>query len=98
DRATGHTRLSSRAGTDVRCAARQLQEDLPMRILAVLLGAVSLFFAFYTVRLLVVTQGLRHVRVGGQGAFVGAAVFPLIAIGCGWASVRCWRRAAGRMT
>lgn len=64
-----------------------------MRILAVLLGAVSLFFAFYTVRLLVVTHGLRHIRAGGQGAYIGAAVFPLIAIGCAWASVVCWRRA-----
>jgi hypothetical protein len=69
-----------------------------MRILAVLLGAVSLFFAFYTVRLLVVTQGLRHTRVGGQGAFVGAVVFPLIAIGCGWASAVCWRRATRAAT
>ena len=64
-----------------------------MRVLAVLLGIVSLFFAFYTVRLLVVTQGLRHLRTGGGGAYIGAAVFPLIAIGCGWASVVCWRRA-----
>ena len=64
-----------------------------MRVLAVLLGIVSLFFAFYTVRLLLVTQGLRHLRAGGQGAYIGAAVFPLIAIGCGWASVVCWRRA-----
>jgi hypothetical protein len=64
-----------------------------MRILAVLLGAVSLFFAFYTVRLLVVTQGLQHTRVGGQGAFIGAVVFPLIAIGTGWGSRSCWRRA-----
>ena len=69
-----------------------------MRILAALLGAVSLFFAFYTVRLLVVTQGLRHTRVGGQGAFVGAVVFPLIAVGCGWASTVCWRRATRAAT
>jgi len=64
-----------------------------MRLLAVPLGAVSLFFAFYTVRLLVVTGGLQHTRAGGQGAWIGAVVFPLIAIGCGWASVRCWTRA-----
>src|SRR4051812_29618201 len=49
----------------------------PMRVLAILLGAVSGFFVFYTVRLLVVTRGLQHIRVGGQGAFIGAVVFPL---------------------
>ncbi|PYP78120.1 MAG: hypothetical protein DMD35_12515 [Gemmatimonadetes bacterium] len=64
-----------------------------MRIVSVVLGLVSLFFAFYTVRLLVVTQGLQHIRPGGQGAYVGAIVFPLLALGCGWASVLCWRRA-----
>jgi len=67
-----------------------------MRIVAVLLGLVSLFFVFYTIRLLVVTGGLQHTRPGGQGAFIGAAVFPLIAIAFGWASVVCWRRATRR--
>ena len=65
-----------------------------MRAVAILLGLVSAFFVFYTVRLLVVTQGLQHTRAGGQGAFVGALVFPLLAIGLGWASVRVWRRAS----
>ena len=65
-----------------------------MRLVSAVLGLVSLFFVFYTVRLLVVTQGLQHTRPGGQGAFVGAVVFPLLAIGCGWASVVCWRRAS----
>ena len=60
---------------------------------SLLLGAVSLFFVFYTVRLLIVTHGLQQTRAGGQGAFIGAVVFPLIAIGCGWASRVCWRRA-----
>jgi hypothetical protein len=64
-----------------------------MRILSAIFGLVSLFFVFYTVRLLLVTQGLQHTRAGGGGAYIGAAVFPLLAIGCGWASVRCWRRA-----
>lgn len=64
-----------------------------MRIVSIVLALVSLFFVFYTVRLLVVTQGLRHTRAGGQGAFVGAAVFPLLAIAFGYASVVAWRRA-----
>ncbi|MES2306331.1 MAG: hypothetical protein V4558_12525 [Gemmatimonadota bacterium] len=62
-----------------------------MRLLAILLGALSTFFAFYTVRLLVVTHFLQQTRVGGQGAFIGAAVFPLLALLFGWGSVRCWR-------
>jgi hypothetical protein len=69
------------------------QEKPSMRILAVVLGAISLFFVFYTVRLLVVTGWLQHTRAGGQGAFIGAVVFPLIALVCGWASIICWRRA-----
>ena len=64
-----------------------------MRIASILLALASLFFVFYTVRLLVVTQGLQHTRPGGQGAYLGAAVFPLLAIVLGYASVACWRRA-----
>ena len=63
-----------------------------MRIVAVVAGLLSAFFAFYTVRLLVVTQALQHTRPGGHGAYIGAAVFPVLAIALGWASVRCWRR------
>jgi len=69
-----------------------------MRLIAAVLGLVSLFFGFYTLRLLLVTHGLQHTRPGGQGAFIGAVVFPLLAIGCGWASVACWRRASRHAT
>jgi len=62
-----------------------------VRIIAVALGLVSAFFVFYTVRLLVVTGFLQHTRAGGQGAYVGAVVFPLLALGLAWASRRCWR-------
>ena len=64
-----------------------------MRLVSGFLGLVSLFFVFYTLRLLLITQGLQHTRPGGQGAYIGAAVFPLLAIGFGWASIVCWRRA-----
>jgi hypothetical protein len=64
------------------------------RSLAIGLGLVSAFFGFYTVRLLVVTRGLQETRAGGQGAYVGAVVFPLLALGLGWLSTRAWRRAA----
>ena len=63
-----------------------------MRILAIGLGALSVFLTFWTVRLLVVTGGLRNVRPDGHGAYVGAIVFPVLAIAFGWASLRCWRR------
>ena len=63
-----------------------------LRALAVGLGALSAFFVFYTVRLMAVTQFLHQTRVGGQGAYIGAIIFPLLAIVFTWAGVRCWRR------
>jgi hypothetical protein len=60
---------------------------------AVFLTLISLFFFFYTARLLYVTSGLRSIRVGGQGAYVGAIVFPVIALACGWGALRCFRAA-----
>jgi hypothetical protein len=65
-----------------------------LRALAVGLAALSAFFVFYTVRLLAVTQFLRQTRAGGQGAYIGAIVFPILAIVLAWAAVRCWRRAS----
>lgn len=62
------------------------------RILAVVTALVSAFFVFYFVRLLVVTGFLRHVRAGGGGSYIGAVVFPLIALGFAWATMRLWRR------
>lgn len=67
-----------------------------MRIIAIALGAASIFFVFYTARLLVVTGFLQQVRAGGQGAFIGAVAFPVLAILFGWASVQCWRRGGRR--
>lgn len=62
------------------------------RVLAIMFATICVYFSFYTVRLLVVTQGLRATRPGGQGAYGGAVVFPLLAIVCGWLSVRWYRR------
>jgi hypothetical protein len=61
------------------------------RALALVAGAVSAFFAFYTIRLLVVTSFLTRTRAGGGGAFVGAIVFPLLTLFCAWIAVRFWR-------
>jgi len=58
---------------------------------ALLLAVLSGFFIFYTARLLYVTQGLRATRAGGQGAYVGAVVFPLLALLLGLAAWRCFR-------
>jgi hypothetical protein len=63
-----------------------------VRVIAIVLAAISTFFIFYTVRLLVVTDFLQHTRPGGQGAFIGALVFPVLAITLAWTSRWCWRR------
>jgi hypothetical protein len=73
------------------------------RLFAVGTGVVSVFFAFWFVRLLVVTDYLRQLRPGGGGAYVGAVAFPLLAIIFGWITARLWRRARdlsgqGRLT
>jgi hypothetical protein len=67
--------------------ARQIV--LTLAATALTLG--SAFFAFYTVRLLVVTRGLRAVRAGGHGAYIGAVAFPVLAVLLGWGA---WRIAA----
>ena len=48
------------------------------------LFALSALFIFYTVRLLVVTGALAHTRPAGHGAYIGAIVFPVLAIGFAW--------------
>jgi hypothetical protein len=58
---------------------------------AIVLALMSAFFVFYTARLLYVTSGLRATRAGGQGAYIGAIVFPLLAILLGLGSWRCAR-------
>jgi hypothetical protein len=59
--------------------------------LALVAALMSAFFAFYTIRLLVVTNFLTRTRAGGGGAFVGAIVFPLLMLLFGWIAVRTWR-------
>jgi len=58
---------------------------------AVLFALLSAFFVFYTARLFYVTHGLRATRTGGQGAYVGALVFPFLALLFGWGAWRCVR-------
>jgi len=55
----------------------------------IVLALISAFFIFYTVRLLYVTRGLTAIRVGGQGAYIGAIIFPLLALMFGWGAWRC---------
>lgn len=52
---------------------------------------VAVFFIFYEARLLYVTRGLKAVRAGGNGAYVGAVAFPLLALLFIWGARRCWR-------
>lgn len=64
----------------------------PIRmIVGIVLALLSLFFVFYTVRLLYVTHGLTSIRPGGQGAYVGGLVFPLIAMVFGWGAWKLLR-------
>ena len=65
-----------------------------LRALAMIAGALSAFFIFYTVRLLAVTDFLQRTRPGGGGAYVGAIVFPLLALVFAWAAFRAWRASA----
>ena len=67
-----------------------------MRVLAILAGALSVFFLFYTIRLLAVTSFLQDTRPGGGGAYVGGVVFPLLAIAFGWAAYRAWTLGGNR--
>jgi hypothetical protein len=55
------------------------------------LALLSFFFIFYAARLVYVTHGFTSIRPGGQGAYVGAVVFPLLAILFGWAAWKLLR-------
>jgi hypothetical protein len=68
-----------------------------LRGLAVIAACCSAFFLFYTIRLLAVTGFLMRTRPGGGGAYIGAVVFPLLALLFAWAAWRAWH-AAGRVT
>ena len=58
-------------------------------VAALLLALMSGFFVFYTARLLYVTRGLSATRPGGQGAYIGAIVFPVLALVLGLGAWRC---------
>ena len=60
-------------------------------VFGIILALLSLFFVFYTARLLYVTHGLTSIRSGGQGAYVGATIFPLLALVFGWGAWRLLR-------
>jgi hypothetical protein len=60
-------------------------------IVGIVMALLSVFFIFYTARLLYVTRGLAAIRPGGQGAYVGALVFPLLAILFGWGAWKLFR-------
>jgi membrane protein implicated in regulation of membrane protease activity len=66
------------------------------RVLGLLLWLGSAFFTFYTARLLAVTGFLQHTRAGGQGAYIGAVVFPALAVALAVGGRRLWRRASNR--
>jgi len=55
------------------------------------LTLLSAFLIFYTVRLLYVTRALSAIRAGGQGAYVGAVTFALLALMLSWSAWRLLR-------
>ena len=61
-----------------------------LRVLAIVAAFCSAFFVYYTIRLLAVTGLLARTRPGGGGAYIGAIVFPLLALAFGWAAWRAW--------
>jgi len=60
-----------------------------LRLLAAIFGLISLFFVFYTARLLYVTHGLTQIRAGGNGTYIGAVAFPVLALIFGFGAWRC---------
>jgi hypothetical protein len=60
-------------------------------VFGIALALLSVFFVFYAARLFYVTRMLTTIRAGGQGAYVGAIVFPLLAILFGWGTWRLLR-------
>jgi enterochelin esterase-like enzyme len=61
------------------------------RLFAIVVGLCSAFFLFYTLRLIAVTRAFTQLRPGGGGAWVGAVVFPALALLFAWAAIRLWR-------
>ena len=61
------------------------------RVFAIVVGLCSAFFVFYTLRLIAVTRAYTQLRPGGGGAWIGAVVFPLLALLFAWAAFRIWR-------
>ena len=66
------------------------------QLFAIVLGLCSAFFVFYTLRLIAVTRAFTQLRPGGGGAWVGAVVFPALALLFAWAAFRLWRGPRGR--
>ena len=67
-----------------------------LRVLAVIMGLISLFFVFYEARLLYVTHLLTAVRAGGNGTYIGAVAFPLLAFVFGYGTWRLMRSTRNR--
>ena len=65
------------------------------RLFALAVGLCSAFFVFYTIRLVAVTRAFTQLRPGAGGAWVGAVVFPALALLFAWAAIRLWRGPRG---
>ena len=61
------------------------------RLVAIVVALCSAFFVFYTLRLIALTRAFTQLLPGGCGAWVGAVVFPVLALLFAWAAIRLWR-------
>jgi len=66
--------------------------SLLLKTLAVMFGLISLFFVFYTARLLYVTHWLTQIRAGGNGTYIGAVAFPVLALLFGFGALRLGKK------
>jgi hypothetical protein len=62
-------------------------------IFGTLFAALSVFFAYYTTRLIYINVfGPSLAGHRQTGMYVGAVAFPIAAFGFGWLSLRCFSR------
>ena len=66
-------------------------KQITLRALALAFGVLSLFFAWYTARLIWVNVMVAGVAQHRQmGMYIGAVAFPAAALVFGYAARRCW--------
>ena len=74
------------------CVTRSL-----LMLVSLISGALCLFFAWYTIRLLWINLAVPGVALHRQaGMYIGAVAFPVATLLFGYISRRCWKGAGAR--